>query len=47
MVSWLSGTKKRILMNFRNKKVFGALNILKFKNISGEENDYGVFNLRL
>lgn len=43
--SWLSGTKKEISMNFRNKKVFGALNTLRFKNESLEESGSGVLNL--
>lgn len=32
-------------MNFRNKKVFGAPNILRFKNESLEDSGSGVLNL--
>ena len=37
--------RKEFQMNFRNKKVFGAPNILRFKNESLEDSGSGVLNL--
>ena len=37
--------RKEFQMNFRNKTVFGAPNILRFKNVSLEDSGSGVLNL--